>query len=206
VERYHEDRRERWLSTDELSKFAQALDAYHDQDAANALRLLLLTGSRAGEVLKSEWKQFDLKGGVWTKPSHHTKQNKIEHVPLSAPALALLTAMNPEGDATGPLFLGRDNEGARGARTTLRRPWMQACKAAGLATETTKEGKRLTKEGKRKMLTRYKPTVRVHDLRHSYASHLVSNGVSLEKVGKLLGHTRVADKRTMIASAWTLST
>jgi integrase len=186
IERFHEDRRERWLSAEELSQFTKALDAYHDQNAANALRLLLLTGSRAGEVLKAEWAQFDLKSGVWTKPSHHTKQNKIEHIPLSGPALELLTAMKSEG-ATGPLFLGRKGEVAR---VSLRRPWMQACKAAGLAIAITKEGKRLTKDGKPKMITRYKPTVRIHDLRHSFASHLASNGVSLQILGKLLGHTQ----------------
>jgi integrase len=179
IQRFHEDRRERWLSAEELHQFTGALDTYHDQNAANALRLLLLTGARASEVLKADWTQFDLERAVWTKPSHHTKQKKIEHVPLSPPALELLSAMKPKG-ATGPLFLGRTGSKAR---VSLRRPWVQACKAAGLAEAITLQGKRRT-------ITRYKPTVRIHDLRHSYASHLVSNGVSLQIVGKLLGHTQ----------------
>jgi integrase len=117
---------------------------------------------------------------VWTKPSHHTKQKKDEHIPLSGPALKLLESMQTP-DATGPLFPGLKGE----ARTTLRRPWVQACKAAGLVREIAVEGKRGT-------LTRHHPTLRVHDLRHNFASHLASNGVSLQVVGKLLGHTQAS--------------
>ncbi len=178
VPRFHEDRRERWLSAEEIHCFSDALDNYADQNAANALRLLLLTGAREGEVLKAEWSQFDLKRGIWTKPSHHTKQNKIEHVPLSGSAVALLDGMKHEG-SNGPVFPGANGD----SRVTLRRPWVQACKAAGLAEA-------FEVQGKKQVLTRYRPTVRIHDLRHTYASHLVSAGTSLQIVGRLLGHTQ----------------
>lgn len=187
VKKFAEEKRESWLSVEQIQKFREALDAYQDQSAANCLRLLLLTGSRAGETLRAEWKEFDLTRGVWTKPSHHTKQKKTEHVPLSAPAIDLLLGMKPQ-NATGPLFPGRES----GHRVSLKRPWMQACKAAGLVTVEMVRGKRKSKDGTPKMLKRYKPTVRLHDLRHSYASHLVSNGVGLQIVGKLLGHVQAS--------------
>lgn len=187
VKKFAEEKRESWLSVEQIQKFREALDAYQDQSAANCLRLLLLTGSRAGETLRAEWKEFDLTRGVWTKPSHHTKQKKTEHVPLSAPAIDLLLGMKPQ-NATGPLFPGRES----GHRVSLKRPWMQACKAAGLVTVEMVKGKRKNKDGTPKMLRRYKPTVRLHDLRHSYASHLVSNGVGLQIVGKLLGHVQAS--------------
>jgi integrase len=179
IPKFHEERRERWLTVDEMGSLERALKAYRDQNAADAVRLLLLTGAREGEVLKADWSQFDLQRGVWTKPSHHTKQNKTEHTPLNKPALTLLNRMK-RANSSGPLF-----PGANGAsRVTLRRPWRQICRAAGLAQA-------VEVNGKRRKITRYKPTVRIHDLRHTYASHLVSNGVSLQVVGKLLGHTRV---------------
>ena len=65
---------------------------------------------------------------------------------------------------------------------TLRRPWIQVLKAAGLTTEKRKKGKR-------RELIVHVPSVRIHDLRHTFASHLVSRGESLHKVGRLLGHT-----------------
>jgi integrase len=177
---------------DQIQKFREALDAYQDQSAANCLRLLLLTGSRAGETLRAEWKEFDLTRGVWTKPSHHTMQKKTEHVPLSAPAIDLLQSAKPK-NAIGPLFPGKVHKGKKTThRVSLKRLWMQACKAAGLVTVELVKGKRKGKDGAPKMLKRYKPTVRLHDLRHSYASHLVSNGVGLQIVGKLLGHVQAS--------------
>jgi integrase len=191
VERYEEQKRDRYLNKDdpgEIARFTAALDNHHDQTAANALRLLLLTGSRLGEVLKATWDQFDLTRGVWTKPSHHTKQKKTEHVPLSAPALDLLECMKPSR-AAGPLFPGADG---KTARVSIKRPWLQALKAAGLVDVIEVEGKRKGPDGKPRMLKQYKPTVRIHDLRHTFASHLASSGVSLQIIGKLIGHTQAA--------------
>ena len=162
ISRFHEDRRERWLQPEELRQFIHALDAYHDQNAADALRLLMLTGSRKSEVLTADWSMFDFKQGVWTKPSSHTKEKQTQHVPLSAEALALLTGMNAKSNGIGFLFPGMNNK----PRTTLRAAWSHVCKTAGFLD------------------------VRIHDLRHSYASYLVSNGVSLHLVGRLLGHSQ----------------
>jgi integrase len=130
VERFAEDKREAWFNREQLHSFALALDNYAAQDAADAIRLLIVTGSRPHEVIGAEWPQFNLQLGVWTKPSHHTKERKIEHVPLSEAALLILRRM-AEHKTGIYLFPGR-KPGA--ARTTLRNAWKQVCKAAGLAT------------------------------------------------------------------------
>ncbi|MCU0892743.1 MAG: site-specific integrase [Rhodospirillales bacterium] len=166
VIRFPEDKRDTWLSTDELRRLCEALDAVPSQRAANAIRLLMLTGARRGEVLKAEWKHIDFARERWTKPSAHTKQKTEEHVPLSAPALALLAAMKAEAVPGVPFVFPGDGDGK--PLQDIRKTWLAACAKAGL-------------EG-----------VRLHDLRHTYASHLVSSGLSLEIVGRLLGHTQVA--------------
>jgi integrase len=185
IKRFQEEPRQTALSQQQLEALEAALAAYSESDAADAIRLLILTGSREREVLSAEWSQFDLKRGVWTKPSHHTKQRKTEHVPLNRPARKLLERMAE--NKSGPyLFPGRQLPGRqsdKAPRVTIHRPWVQVCKAAGLAEE-------IRIPGKRGELKRYKPTVRIHDLRHSFASYLVSKGESLYIVGKLLGHTR----------------
>lgn len=132
------------------------------------------------EVLAAPWSQFDLEHAVWTRPSHSTKEKKTERVPLNTATLAVLRRMKEK--ATSPyLFPGKDG----GHRKTIRKPWVQICKAAGLADEYEVSGKKRT-------LKRWRPIMRLHDLRHSFASWLVSDGVSLKRVGALLGHSREA--------------
>ena len=179
VQKFKEHPRDINLTEQQVVGLKRSLDAYHNQNAADAIRLLLLTGAREGEALKADWEQFDLKLGVWTKPSHHTKQNKEEHIPLNDDAIALLRKMKPK--KSGPLFPGKNSDDAR---VTLRKPWVQICKAAGLSTS-------VEKQGKKRKITRYRPNFHIHDLRHTYASWLVSNGVPLYDVSKLMGHTRM---------------
>ena len=114
------------------------------------------------EVLRAEWDQFDLPRGVWTKPSAHTKQKKTEHVPLSAAAIELLTRLKRSADGVH-LFPGRI-EGH--PLEDVKNVWAEVCKTAEIEN------------------------CRIHDLRHTYASHLVSSGIPLAIVGKLLGHTQ----------------
>lgn len=165
VERNPEHKRERYLSGEELARLTAVLATHEDQQAANIIRLLILTGARRGEVRAARWDQFDLTAGVWSKPPSSTKQNKPHRVPLSAPARQLLADLkaNAAPDAEW-VFPG---SGSTGHRIEIKKDWAAICKAANL-TE-----------------------LNVHDLRHSFASILVTAGYSLPFIGALLGHSDV---------------
>ena len=166
VERNHEAKRQTYLSPPELIRLADMLTIHPDRDAANAIRLLLLTGARRGEVLSMRWADLNLVEGIWTKPGAATKQKTEHRVPLSAAVRLLLTDLRTQAAADAVfVFPGR---GAQGFRRELKKDWATICKAAGI-------------DG-----------VRVHDLRHTYASVLASSGQSLPVIGALLGRTQPA--------------
>jgi integrase len=169
VEKNYESKRKRYLSADELVRLSAALADYRDQQIANIFRLLLLTGARRGEVLAMEWGALDLGTGVWSKAGSTTKQKSDHIVPLSAPARQLLTEMQDEYIRRHPkkplpqyVFPGN---GERGHVVEVKKAWRAITKAAGITG------------------------LRIHDLRHSFASQLASGGASLPLIGALLGHS-----------------
>jgi integrase len=74
IERYKEQKRDRWLSDDELRRLCAVLNEHSNKRAANDIVFRLLTEAQLGEVLASRKEDFDLQRGVWTKPSHQTKR------------------------------------------------------------------------------------------------------------------------------------
>jgi integrase len=183
VARNQEEKRERYLSRQELDAFAKALVAHKDAQGANIVRLLLLTGARKSEVLSARWAELDLTAGIWTKPGATTKQKTLHRVPLSAPARQLLVDLKASAKPGAEfVFPGR----LRGHREEIKRTWHELCVAAGVVT--TMQGK----DAKGRDAVIVKHSARIHDLRHSYASYLASAGVSLPTIGALLGHTQPA--------------
>jgi integrase len=178
VQRNGENRRERYLAPAEIARLVEALQIHPDRSSADAILLLLLTGSRRGEVLSASWSEIDLDAGVWVKPSAHTKQKRAHRTPLSEGAVALLRQIKDRQTAEietarrrgiirpmpHNLFPGT---GTR-ALQAVRRTWSAVCLLADITD------------------------CHLHDLRHTHASILVSSGLSLPVIGALLGHTQAA--------------
>lgn len=135
---------------------------------ASALRLLLLTGARKSEILRARWENVRTDLRLLIVPL--SKSGRPRHIPLSAAAIAVLRAL-PRVPGRPWLFPGK----APGKPLSDLYPfWNRIRKELGLVG------------------------VRIHDLRHSYASFLVNSGHSLYEVQKLLGHS---DPRTTMRYA-----
>jgi integrase len=175
IERYQEHKRERYLRPDELARLRDVLKD-HPSASANAVRLLLLTGARRGEVLGATWDQIDFDHAVWTKPASTTKQKKVHSIPLSPAALAVFEEIKHAADEAqrrakaarqirkrSPyVFPSEDGEGHL---TEIKKFWASVCRKAKING------------------------VRLHDLRHTFASLLASEKQSLPIIGALLGHS-----------------
>lgn len=138
-------------------KNADTLREVIDPYAIAALRLLLLTGCRLGEILTLEWSQVDLERGFLRLPDSKTGKKDVI---LGAPALKVLADIPRVKD--NPYVIVGETKGK--PRSDLKRPWRRVTAHAGL------------------------PGLRLHDLRHSFASMGAASGMGLPIVGKLLGH------------------
>ncbi len=160
MKQYKEPKRERYLSDAELERLGRVLaeveqEGAEEPQAIAALRLLLFTGCRRGEILGARWRDVNTERGVL-----HLRDAKAgpRDVPLNAPALEVLQSLPRDGEWIIP---------RRVAQSPLRlvRVWHRVRSRAGL------------------------DDVRIHDLRHGFASVAVASGIALYTVGGLLGHS-----------------
>ncbi len=162
VEKFAEKKRERFLSAAELARLGDALSAYDGWPYnAAAVKLLVFTGARLGEVLGLRWEWIDFERGEARLPDSKSGAKTL-HLP--PPALAVLAGL-PRLEGNPHVIAGAK---AGAALVNLEKPWRSIRKAAGL------------------------DDVRLHDLRHAFASVAASSGMGLPIIGKMLGHTQAA--------------
>lgn len=156
-----DNRRERFLNDDEVRRLFEALPASGHPMLPYILPMLLLTGARKREVLDARWEDLDYDNRLWRIPV--TKAGRPRTVPMSDGMMAILGSV-PRVDGSSYVFPNPDT-GLPYVAT--HKAWDAIRKEAGLSD------------------------VRLHDLRHSFASILVNSGRSLYEVQHLLGHTQI---------------
>lgn len=160
--------RERFLTTVEAKRLLEAIDSTLEPDQADAIRLLLLTGARKTEILGLQWDEVELThssialSAARTKAGTKTGGRRIMLSPGAGSILSHRREANDRLDEPSPyVFPARRGEGHM---VFLRKPFLAACAEAKVHN------------------------LRIHDLRHSFASFAAADGASLFLIGKLLGH------------------
>ena len=152
----------RFLSREEIGRLHEVLDGYEPRQPsgkaqADIIRLLLLTGCRAGEMVKLRWREVD--GDTLELEDSKTGPRQVL---LSPEARAIIERQPRPGS---PWVFSSPMNPAR-ARTDLSL-WKRVRKLAGIED------------------------VRLHDLRHTFASQAAMQGIPLPVVARLLGHAQV---------------
>lgn len=150
--------RSRYLSAEEATRLMKAVENSVNPQLKHIVGLLLLTGARVSELLHAEWKNVDTERRVWYIPDSKTGASR--HVPLAQAAIDIVDEL-PRWDGCSYLI---PNPETKKPYVSIKHAWQTARKEAAL------------------------PGLRIHDLRHSFASFAVNAGVDLYAVGKILGH------------------
>jgi integrase len=150
--------RNRFLSQEEAESLVRSIQSDENQTAARSIMLLLLTGARRNEITFAKWDYVDWKNKTLLVPK--SKSGRPRVIALNPSAIALLSA-TPRIEGNAYIF---PSEVTGRPSASLFFPWDRIRARAGLED------------------------VRLHDLRHSFASFLVNRGVSLYVVQGLLGH------------------
>ena len=155
------NKKERYLTQPEAVRLYEAVCSSENLMLKHIVPMLILTGARKREVLDAKWADFDVVRRVWRIPI--SKSGRARHIPLAEGALHILERLPRIEGCEYPF-----------ANPTTKRPyanifelWNTARCRAGLAD------------------------VRLHNLRHSFASLLINQGRTLYEVQHLLGHTQV---------------
>ena len=152
---------EHYLDAEQLDRLLVVLRGDPNRAVCGIALFLLSTGCRLNEALRATWAQIDRVSRVWRIPAANSKSKRVRSVPLNDSALDVISRLDTEGKFEN-LFV---NLQSGKPYTTIMKVWGRLRGKAGL------------------------PHLRIHDLRHSYASMLVNAGRSVYEVQQILGHS-----------------
>jgi integrase len=155
------NKRERYLTELEAKSLYEEIKQSENLMLRYIIPMLILTGARRGEVLRARWEDISYEQKLWRVPM--SKSGKSRFVPLSESALALLD-LTPKYPNCPWVF---PNPRTKEPFVSIYHSWNRARNNVGM------------------------PELRIHDLRHSFASFLINSGRSLYEVQKILGHSQL---------------
>jgi integrase len=163
------DHKQRFLSSDEIEGLLRQCQRSTHPYLYLFVKLLLLTGARKGEALSVRWCDIDFDKRIWTVP--RSKNGRSRRIVLNDGAVETVLAAGAVAERFGLVVGGEafvfQNPRTQRAYQSFYAAYHAARSAAGLED------------------------VRIHDLRHTFASLLVNRGVSLYEVQTLLGHSSI---------------
>ena len=151
---------ENYLNDEQLQRLLGVLRTDPNRNVCNMLMFLLSTGARANEAMTATWKNVSIENKVWKVDAIRSKSKRTRSIPLNDSALWVLGQLKTQG--TSEYLFPSPITGE--PYTAITRPWYRIRKLAGVK-------------------------IRIHDLRHGFASMLVSGGRSLYEVQQILGHS-----------------
>lgn len=163
------DFKQRFLSKTEIDRLLTCCRSSSHPYLYHVVELLLLTGARVGEARGARWRDIDFDKRIWTVP--RSKNGRSRRIVLNASALKTLHDIRATAERlqqpTQPSNHLFTNPRTGRAYNSFYAAWYEARNKANLED------------------------VRIHDLRHTFASLLINKGVSLYEVQMLLGHSNV---------------
>ena len=163
------DHTQRFLNKEEIDCLIAASRTTRHPYFYNIVRLFLLTGARHGELRLVKWQDINLIKREWTVP--RSKTGRARRIILSKAAVNAFISVRETAEhlmlPTNPSDYAIINPITRTAYHSFYATWFQVRKAANL------------------------DDLRIHDLRHAFASVLINKGVSIYEVQTLLGHSTI---------------
>jgi integrase len=164
-----EEARDRVLSDEELRAIWLAAEEI-GYPFGPAVQLMILTGQRRSEVLEAEWREFDLKRGLWSIPRERAKNDTGHAVPLPSGVIKLIGSLPKVGVNPRLLFTTNGTTPFSGVSKATERLASRMQKHLGSDHGSL-------------------PLWRLHDLRRTFATGCARLGVPLHVVEKCLNHT-----------------
>lgn len=159
----HDNKVENYLDDEQLGRLMGVLRTDANRTVCNIAILLLGTGCRLNEILSAKKSDIDIENRILRIAASNSKSKRVRTVPLNPASIDIIQKQIEDTKGYDYLFI---NHQTGKKYTTVMKVWTRLREKAGL------------------------PHLRLHDLRHSFASFLVNSGRTLYEVQQILGHSQ----------------